>query len=600
MAYRARRAGLVLAFLLMAGRACLGGIEVVEVRWGFDGRVVPGRINLMNVCLVNQGETPVELQVSLYRTNTVLQQGGTLVGAGYLVPNLPRWFAFYPYVSERREEWHLDWDGGGRTLPAPRFGPPARVFLDSRRGLAARPAMKVFPAELFPPTVSVTDGLHSVVLDHVPERWEPARRRAFLDWVRRGGVLHVLHDAEGRFPRFSGDLDALSSEARRSAVGAGQVVHHGVTRHEFGPLVLSQAGFPAPTLVENDDGRIVRVEDIFFQRLAQLTVPRHNWALIYSLTVVYLVVVGPVCLVLGRRRVDYRVVHLAFLGVVGLFAVVFYIVGERGYGEVSRVHTLAYARSVGGDRWDTASWTSAFVTSGGIYRLSHGKAAAAYSTCEYDEAVNAKVGRFGGTVSLLADMPAYSTRTFQRRGCVRGVDPGLAVVEGRAESDGALSVWRAHHALPDGALKKAWLFHEGGFYPLAVRGALLELGDGERRVALEELLTEERVGANGFMGNIYVPDAVGNELGAAEVFASLVYPALAYGLGGTGDFCYQTAGGLPGDGAADLFLYGALPAAFCLPEGPLGPERGRVLYHLRVPVRTPVRHGPTDGEKEGT
>ena len=40
-----------------------------------------------------------------------------------------------------------------------------------------------FPEDLFPLTGAALSGLGTVVLDHVP-RWEPAKRQAFLDWLR--------------------------------------------------------------------------------------------------------------------------------------------------------------------------------------------------------------------------------------------------------------------------------------------------------------------------------------------------------------------------------------------------------------------------------
>ena len=196
----------VVLFLLLLMAPAAEALDVAEVRWGFDGRAVPDWINPVSILLVNSSNKPYEGLLALSKSDAF----GTRLGArvGNRATSLLRPAAGSNSMSPSQEtEETLDPDVGRRclraaALPVARLGPPATVMLDDpdQSGHGAAPIPRLSD-ELFPTDVTGLDGLHSVLLDHAP-RWEPARRQAFLDWLRCGGVVHVLHGEDGKFPVF--------------------------------------------------------------------------------------------------------------------------------------------------------------------------------------------------------------------------------------------------------------------------------------------------------------------------------------------------------------------------------------------------------------
>ena len=416
--------------LVLLGAVRAEALEVRQVQWGFDGRVVPGRFNHVSLLVANPGQGTFDGPMSFAAT---LGFGGTR-GAAYVQPVFigpqgARWVQFDVFIGSGSEEFSLIWGPGAkeretfdRQLPT---GPPACVWLVDAADTFARPgAFKAFPDALFPTTVAATDALDAVILDYVP-RWEPARRDAFLDWLRRGGTVHLTHGAGGALPVFTDTLAVLNGDGDTTRVGAGQVVRHRVPRTELRPETLTARGFAPREVQKPQDGAIHNFEETLYLQLASLTRPNVKWWLLNVLTFLYIAVIGPVAW-RTARRMDYRWAIGGFLGVVAAFGLAFGIVGRRGYGESQTVHSLAIARSLGGGRWDVTQWLSAFATSSGQYTLTHTADANLYATASSDDSargqiLNGKGGRF------LADIPLYSSRSFTHRGVMQGDDLGVVV-----------------------------------------------------------------------------------------------------------------------------------------------------------------------------
>ena len=414
--------------LLGAGRA--EALEVKQVLWGFDGRVVPGRFNPVSVLVANPGGGAFDGAMTLAPTlGFGGPRGAAYVQPVFIGPQSARWVQFEAFVGSGVEEFSLVWGRGAkerevfdRQLPT---GPPACVWLVDATDAFGRPgAFKAFPDQLFPTTVAATDGLDAVILDYAP-RWEPARREAFLDWLRRGGTVHLVQGAKGELPVFTDTLAVLNGDGETVRVGAGQVVRHRVARTELRPETLTARGFPPRELQTPNNPVVHNFEETLYQRLASLTRPNVSWWLLNSLTFFYIALIGPVAWRLAKRM-DFRWTIAGFLGVVALFGLAFSIVGRRGYGESQTVHSLSIARSLGGARWDVTQWLSAFATSSGEYTLTHAAPANLYATSSNDDAargqiLNGKDGKF------LADIPLYSSRTFTHRGVMQGDDLGVRV-----------------------------------------------------------------------------------------------------------------------------------------------------------------------------
>lgn len=441
--------GAILILVFASGKSW--AIEIGEVRWGFDGRATPQCFNPLSVLVINTGAAPFEGKLELRESIG----GGRRVGAVlaedlYIAPNSSRWVQFYPYVKEPYEEWWLQWGryGGERAdVRRPVLQNQGPVMLaDSDDSLSMGRAVRQFPDHLFPPTVTATDSLKVVLLDHVPQ-WEESRRQAFYDWLARGGQLHILKDVDGAYPRFTGQLAELNTPAERFRVGNGQVIRHDRSRaridRAFAEKLAAEAG---PSSESADETAAINTaanrgirggpnDPLFpdlcggiFAFLKTLNRAHHNWVLIYAMAIVYVVTVVPGVHYLGRRRFDYRFVYGTLVGLIVLFSVGFAYFGRRGHKEASAVSTLAVARQLPGGAWDVTSWSNVFVINGAEYEIVHGGTGRLYSAAQTFEAVNGTIrdanpGRFD------VDIPPFSSQTFVARMKVNGDRDRLKVRE---------------------------------------------------------------------------------------------------------------------------------------------------------------------------
>ncbi len=414
---------LFLTFVLSAP----GELLVREPVLGFGGVFLPDRFNLVSVEVQNTGAQPFEGRISLEDDG----RGGAVPYEQplFLSPGASRWVQFYPFVSGY-QRWSLTWkdkDGHGDSVPLRsdenvKIGAPVTVIFngpDSPRSQQSR--LRPFLENLFPPAVAVTEGLHGVVLDHVP-RWDALRRQAFRDWVYRGGLLHLLPGVDGKYPDFTDELAPLNISTEKGTFGAGRIIRHAQTRSEFEERMLESD----PALLSDGKGHMQGVSDLIVNRLSDITRPNIPWGLIYLLTVVYVVLIGPV-FYLQRKR-DYRVMLAAFAVTVALFAWLFTAVGRRGYGEKQIVHSVGFAESLGGDRHVATQWMHAFATSSDRYRFQFPGSGNAYAALASSGTVKARVMN-GADAAMEADIPLFSGRPFVHSGVLTGDDTSVEIVE---------------------------------------------------------------------------------------------------------------------------------------------------------------------------
>jgi hypothetical protein len=564
-------AGLMLLMSLASGHA----LEIRETTWGFNGLVVPDRFNLLSVLVVNDSPKPFDGTLELFKSHGF----GSRIGATYSEPIYlggfgSRWVQFHPRITQEMD-WELRWGPGPferYELPRPREGPPARVFLQDAADPQRPPAgLRVLPDHLFPVTVAATDGLHSVVLDHLP-RWEPARRTAFLDWTRAGGIVHLLPGSTGQHPVFADDLAGLNSNRTQHKIGAGWVVRHAEPRSGISDAGLSDAGYPMPTLEASDQIVLYQLDDMFLRALAPLTRARHSWGLLYTLAVVYLLAVGPGHYLLARRLRDYRLTTAVFLLGVGGFALLMNFAGRRGQDEASAVYTMSYARAVGGDQFNVTQWINAFVTRGDYYTIAHPADHNLYAAAQEHEPVNAIIdaGRDG---RLLVDLPVFSRRGFLHQARMTGPTIEPRVLDWQQTDDHfALSI-EVNDGFPSDT-RGIWALHRGTFYPLtrAPNGRLTsEAGDPDF-LALDKI---QQV----YQGHYYRHST--EEPDPAAQMEKLLPATVGLALGGVEGFrkyLSQPASILPEP--VRLFVLAASPASFATGHPQLGREIGYTLYHI--------------------
>jgi hypothetical protein len=571
------------AFLLaLAFAAMAPALEVKEVRWGFDGRVVPQRFNLLSVLVAESGANAFEGELWLFETRGLESTvGAPLAQPIFVAPGTQRWVQFLPFVSGEFA-WRLRWGkdhAQSYALPAPSLGAPATVVLiDPGNPLGQSLKLKAFPEGLFPSSVAATDGLDMLVLDAVP-RWDAPRRTAFLDWLARGGVVHLLPHPGGG-PVFTGELAMLNTPAPRARHGAGWIVRHTLPRAECGAEALAAAGFPLRELQKPDPSKrtLYGLDQALLRGLASLTKPQVQWWLLYLLTIAYLVLIGPVHY-RWAQKVDYRLALGGFLGTVALFALLFLVAGRRGAGEQQAAHSITVARALGGGRWDATQWISAFATDGGTYRLTHAAGANFYSATDDQEAVSGTItgGKDG---HFTVDIPLYSARPFLHRAVLAGPEAKVNVL---AWSDTALRV-QVEKPLADG-LTAAWVQRADRLLPLTNNPGGSDIWEWISSQASAQSIVEFLNPEN--HQELIMPSF--NEWQAFDP-AKIQRPLLARELGDLPQLPHPISARRLAADEARLFLFGQAPTAFATQGRDFRPGQGWVLYSLPIfqPAATPL------------
>ncbi len=415
---------------LITASPAWAALEIGKPLWGFGGTAVKGVFNPLSVEIHNAGGKAFDGEIAL--------TGGAVpvVQPVFLAPGGTRVVQFFPLIEDGYGKWTLQWKDDRENdveLGDFKVGAPAMLILADLSGPAMRGVkMRVFPEELFPPTVSATGGLAAVVLDHAP-RWDAVRRGAFLDWVQAGGTVHLVRGVSDELPQFTEELAVLNTAAERTSVGAGLVVQHAAHLAEVSEDWLKAKGFPAPEVHTDGTGGMLDFDGSLFGKLSAVTRPNIAWGLIYGFTAIYIVLVGPVFYRLRKR--DYRVLLGGFLLTVAGFAWIFTVVGRRGYGEKQIYHSVAIARSLGGARWAVNEWVHAFATSGDTYRFQHPGGSQLYAVPSKEETVRGKITA-GKDGHFDADIPLFSSRPFLHSGVLTGDDCSVEVMAWEMSSNG--------------------------------------------------------------------------------------------------------------------------------------------------------------------
>jgi hypothetical protein len=565
--------------LLLLAAFPASALEVQQVVWGFDGQVVPGRFNLLSVLVADTDAAPFDGTVNFYKSRGLAERVGAIYRTPcYLSPLTTRWLQFYVYIENQYDQWRLEWGRGPDDhydLQAPKWGPPARVLLsEPEKILGTASAFKRFPEELFPPTVAATSGLDSLLLDHVPH-WEPAKRQAFLDWLRAGGKVHLLLGADGRYPAFADELGVLNSSVDRARIGAGLVVRHAATARDIKMADVQDEDVPLREFKPGAQTTPLQTADSFLGALAQLSQRHYNWALIYLLAIAYAALVGPANLRLGRKLADYRLRIALLLATIAAFAVLFNFVGRRGQGEASVIHSLSYARAIDGDTYDVTQWINVFATRGAHYTITHAGPHNLYATGQDYEPVNGiiengKAGRF------VVDLPMFSRRAFLHEAEMKGANIPLKIVSW--DGPGTLK----HLVLTAGPdfnkqILEGWLVRGDRVYAMKSTKDGLEFGDSDSQ-SLQTFVSaagsQPTAVAYGYTQANAVTDVEGQVRKCAR-------PLIAWSLG-TEDFTRLNASSPAANERVQLYLFARSPEGFRITGSELGHETGYVLYHFNL------------------
>lgn len=436
-------------------------LKVVEVIWGFDGRVQPGQFNPLSVLVDNQTSEAVDGTFTLQEAAGGLSvTGGEYVQQAFLAPTARRWIQFYPYVSQQyQSNWRITLSDGetfpnrllseivqARSVYQPedqdQKQQPQVIILDDANSVTRRPAtVKHFPENIFPPYATATAGLHAVFLDHDPD-WELPRQQAFLAWLKMGGQLHVLQNSRGEFPGFSNALAELNQPLNNFNVGAGLVTRHSLQRDGVTEAIVRSASLatwqqsqdPDAEDTTGSDSNIemdpTSIDSSFFRELRELTLPEHAWWLIFLLAVCYIGLIFPGCFFISRQRqLHFLATYGSIMALSLIFSLLFLVIGRRGYGEATSLHSIAVARAADtadDTEWNVMQWNSLFVTAGDNYTATASDQQAVFSVADGLERVEASTIA-GNNAEARMRIPPYSAMSFLCRRQVRSPNWELAI-----------------------------------------------------------------------------------------------------------------------------------------------------------------------------
>lgn len=426
-------------------------VRVVEVVWGFDGRVVTGQFMPLSILVDNLSDQPVEANARLRRiTGALMEVGGISTQPVFIGPNSRRWIQFYPYILGSSASWHFDLQTEEKTYTFDSMDQPRAIYDRNRdsdeaqlslpavildpQGLATKSptTVKHMPAEIFPPYATAMHGLHALFLDHVPD-WEAPRQQALLSWLKSGGQLHLMKDGNNQTLSFTGILAPLNEPFPEFPVGNGTVTRHDFQRDGLSLQVVTPAvtppgvsqNSPEPESSFNQIGMASPAaqeeatvnDDELLMWMRELTQPEHAWILIFLLSVCYVGLIFPGCWVLSKqRRLHFLVTYGAIAGLAVVFSLIFLFIGQRGYGETTSLHTLAVARAEDATHWSSLEYRTLFVTSGDLYTLDDKDRQTLLASGAADERADA-VMTAGNSASMIARVPPFSSQSmiFRRR-----------------------------------------------------------------------------------------------------------------------------------------------------------------------------------------
>lgn len=585
-------------------------LQIEQVVWGFDGRIIAHRFNPVSILLSNPSPNEVDVTLRLKKLMGGYRPVDAVIERPFFIsPYSSKWVQFYPYCMENWEEWSLSWGDRKQDradLPKPRPGEPALVVLERTDAFAVSGgSVKRFPDELFPPLTTVTDGLAGVFLDHAP-RWEASRREAFLDWLSAGGTVHLLYDGNGRYPRFPESLAMLNVSEDRTLVGSGLILRHPRSKRELDPdfvkdlarpvdpderlplsgrfaganalgMPLGQEDVSAPASIYADlQGEVLATHDaVLFAGLKSITRPHRNWPLIYLMSFAYLLLLFPGCYWLGQAQRDHRIALLVLVGTILVFSIAFLAVGRHSHGDASKIRSVALAQQIAGSEFVVTQWTDAAVANGGVYTFRHEGADRVYSTCQEIEDINGRI--INGSQGLFeVDIPPYSSQTFSHRTKL-DLPPLGARITDLFTLNGELRslTIQTGDSFPDRPQRIMALYRNQIYEVTEQSGALRTKSRGVPLVALLTALNFSRL-------QFFFDPEFDKYQSPDEAFKTLSQPLLlrSFGLRTGTDFAQFS---LPED-RLRLFVYAPMPEAFFADAGAFDSQSGFVLYQLDLPT----------------
>ena len=434
----------------------LFGLEVGKVQWGFNNKVKNQTFNILSFEILNDSPRIYDSFIGVEPSGIGVQ---TKINKKlFLNPGQRKIVQFPVFVEQGHSSWEIKWEDGDTVINEPVESEGAFIYPSQGMGaVRLNKGISLFPESHFPITVSATDDLEGVVLDHNPD-WSPAQREAFMDWLKKGGEVFLLNDRSGAQPKFTSIMSELNNPEKKFFVGNGKVSREKISISGFRkPFVDQTERFNEYDGDAND----------YFQALQFLVKTDHNWTLIYFLIFIYLLVIGPLNYLVGKKTRDWKVPNLFFLLSVAGFSILFSIIGRRGYGEETKLSSFSMADVIEGQQYDVQQWTNIFVTSGNLYTLTHKGSPNLYFS--YSEIGKPTMIDMDAN-TFTADIPLFSSRRMIHRAKMKGPNIKVESVPGKGFNSSAVKI-----SSDEIDIDKVWLIRNGDVFRTAKSSGIYEL-----------------------------------------------------------------------------------------------------------------------------
>ncbi|HVJ69366.1 MAG TPA: hypothetical protein VM510_15380 [Caulifigura sp.] len=403
-------------------------IDIKETVWGFDGKTVREAFVPLSILVQNQGSKPISGAFRLTRMVPRDAAREPQVEVPFDVPPFEeRWVQMAPFIVDEYIPYELRWgprDKQKIELPQARIGDPAIVLLTNPND-RPRPSggLRRFRTNLFPASVSATDGLQAVFLDGPPD-FQGARLQAFLEWLHSGGTVVILHDDNHSFPKFPSALAVLNEARDSHQVGAGRVQRLGMQARDVDEALIRQtvlplqlrrssneaaSAFTDPYRVYNGHYPWSRDRAVL-EKLESVTRFHRRWWLIYPLAILYLVAVFPGTFAIAHTSRGVRWFYTAYFAAAVLFSWAFKTLGGVGGGESNRVRTATIAHQLSPGLFDCSQWDCLASVNGGLSTLQNEGSGRLYGPCEEFETPHGLITS-GSEAKYEVDIPVASTRS---------------------------------------------------------------------------------------------------------------------------------------------------------------------------------------------
>lgn len=434
----------------------LFGLEAGKVQWGFNNKVKKQTFNFISFEVLNDSPRIYDSFVSIEPSGIGVQT--KITKKLFLNPGQKKVMQFPVFIDSAQSGWELKWEDGGTYVNGPGESQGSFIYLSQGMGaVRLNKGISLFPDMNFPITVSMTDDLEGLVLDHNPD-WSPLQKEAFMDWLKKGGEVYLLNDRSGSQPKFTSLMSDLNNSANKFYIGNGKVSREKVSISNFNkPFADTTERFNQYEGDSND----------YFQALQLLVKTDHNWTLIYFLIFIYLLVIGPLNFLIGKKTRDWKVPNLFFLLAVAGFSILFSIIGRRGYGEETKLSSFSMADVIEGQSYDVQQWTNIFVTSGDLYSLTHKGSPNLYFS--YSEIGKQTLIDMDSN-TFTADIPLFSSRRMIHRAKLKGPKFNVEPVPGNDFGSNAVKV-----SSEEADIDKVWIVRNGTVYRTAKMSGIYEL-----------------------------------------------------------------------------------------------------------------------------